>query len=91
MFLEAGNYTMSGTIGVKAIILDDHKTLMFCTEVMCDNMNEFKKFFPRSLCQIKDSLTVHRQFIKSLLQKNMFDKDLYTHDNEYNTAKKFCS
>lgn len=91
MFLDAGNSTMAGTVGVKPVVLEDHKTLMFCAETMCDNMREFKKFFPRSLWNIKDCLMVHRKFMKSLLQKNMLDQNLYTHNDEYDSAKKFCS
>jgi hypothetical protein len=91
IFLEASNTTMSGTFNIKPVILDDRRTLMFSCETMCDNMREFKKFFPRSLEYIKDALILHRHEMKELLQKSMLNKDLYTHDNEYQTSKKFCS
>lgn len=91
IFLEASNSAMTGTTGVKPIVLDDHKTLMFSAETMCDNMREFKKFFPRSIRNIKDTLVLHRHEMKALLQKNMLYKDLYTHDDEYEASKKFCS
>lgn len=91
IFLEASNSVMIGTVGVKPIIMEDHKTLMFSAETMCDNMSEFKKFFPRSIKNIKDTLFLHRHEMKALLEKSMFYKDLYTHEDEYEPAKKFCS
>lgn len=91
MFLEAANATMSESICVKPVILEDRKTLMLCTETMCDNIREFKKFFPRSVGYIKDALYIHRHQMRKLLQKNVLYKDLYTHDHEYDTTKKFCN
>ena len=91
IFLEAANTTMSGTFNVKPVVLEDRQTLMFSCETMCDNMREFKKFFPRSLEYLRDTLILHRHEMKKLLQKSMFNKDLYTHDDEYKTTKKFCS
>lgn len=91
IFIEAGNSTMVDSVGVKPIVLDDRKTLMFSSETMCDNMREFKKFLPRSIRNIRDALAVHKEEMKLLLEKSMLYKDLYTNDNEYNAAKKFCS
>lgn len=91
MFLDAANSTMSGSIAVKPVILEDGKTLMFSIETMCDNIREFKKFFPRSIGYIKDALHIHRHYMKLLLQDSMLYKDLYTHDYENEPAKKFCS
>ena len=91
IFLEAGNSTMADSVGVKPIVLDDRKTLMFSSETMCDNMREFKKFLPRSIRNIRNALAVHKDEMKLLLEKSMLYKDLYTNDNEYNAAKKFCS
>lgn len=91
MFLDAANYTMAGSICVKPVILEDKKTLMFCAETMCDNIREFKKFFPRSVGYIRDALHIHRHKMKSLLQKSVLYKDLYTHDYENDSSKKFCS
>lgn len=91
IFIEAGNSTMADSVGVKPIVLDDRKTLMFSSETMCDSMREFKKFLPRSIKNIRDALAIHKEQMKLLLEKSVLYKDLYTNDNEYNTAKKFCS
>ena len=91
MFLKAGNATMTGTIGVKPVVLSEKKILMFSSETMCDTLKEFRKFLPKSIELIRDAVTVHRHEMKSLLEKSMFYKNLYTHDDEYDTAHKFCS
>ena len=91
IFIEAGNSTMADSVGVKPIVLDDRKTLMFSSETMCDSMREFKKFLPRSIKNIRDALAIHKEQMKLLLEKSVLYKDLNTNDNEYNTAKKFCS
>ena len=91
LFLEASNSMMMYNYSVKAVILDDMKNIMFGCEIPCDNVREFKKFFPRSIRNIKDTLVLHRHEMKALLQKSMLYKDLYTHDDEYESAKKFCS
>lgn len=91
MFLKAGNATMTGTIGVKPVVLGERKILMFSSETMCDTLKEFRKFLPKSIELIRDAVTVHRHEMKSLLEKSMFYKNLYTHDDEYDTAHKFCS
>ena len=38
MFLKAGNATMTGTIGVKPVVLSERKILMFSSETMCDTL-----------------------------------------------------
>ena len=91
IFLEASNSTMSETTCVKPVILEDRRTLMFSSETLCDNMREFKKFFPRSLKYLNDTLHVHKSEMNDLLQKNVLYKDLYTHNNEYDATKKLCS
>lgn len=91
MFLDAANSTMSGSIAVKPVILEDGKTLMFSIETMCDNIREFKKFFPRSIGYIRDALLIHRHHMKLLLENSMLYKNLYSHDYENEPAKKFCS
>lgn len=91
MFLKAGNATMSGTIGVKPVVLSEREILMFSSETMCDTLREFRKFLPKSIELIRDAVTVHRHEMKRLLEKSMLNKDLYSHDDEYDTAHKFCS
>ena len=91
IFLKAGNATMTGTIGVKPVVLSERKILMFSSETMCDTLKEFRKFLPKSIELIRDAVTVHRHEMKSLLEKSMLYKNLYTHDDEYDTAHKFCS
>jgi hypothetical protein len=91
MFLKAGNATMTGTMVVKHVVLSERKILMFSSETMCDTLKEFRKFLPKSIELIRDAVTVHRHEMKSLLKESMLYKDLYTHDDEYDTAHKFCS
>ena len=91
MFLKAGNATMSGTIGVKPVVLREREILMFSSETMCDTLREFRKFLPKSIELIRDAVTVHKHEMKSLLKKSVLNKDLYSHDDEYDTAQKFCS
>ena len=59
-FLKAGNRTMLKAFIVKPVVLNDHKNLMFSCEVFCDNVREFRKFFPRSIDMIREALHLHR-------------------------------
>ena len=67
LFLEAANETMMKAFIVKPVVLDDMKNLMFSCETMCDNVREFRKFFPRSIELLRESLKQHRKEMKRLL------------------------
>ena len=67
LFLEASNRTMISTFSVKPVVLDDMKNLMFCCETLCDNVREFRKFFPRSIDLIREALNRHRAEMKKTI------------------------
>lgn len=67
LFLQAANDTMIKAYIVKPAVLDDRKNLMFSCEVFCDNVSEFRKFFPRCLSAIRDALSQHRKEMKKLI------------------------
>ena len=67
LFLEASNATMIKAFSVKPVVLDDLKNIMFSCEVLCDNVREFRKFFPRSIELLKDALKQHRAEMKKLI------------------------
>lgn len=67
LFLEASNAAMTETFIVKPAILDDMKNIMFSCEMMCDNTREFKKFFPKGIERIKETITVHKAEMKKLI------------------------
>ena len=67
LFLEAANETMMKAFIVKPVVLDDMKNLMFSCEMFCDNVREFRKFFPRSIELLREALRQHRKEMKRLL------------------------
>lgn len=67
LFLQAANDTMIKAYIVKPAVLDDRKNLMFSCEIFCDNVSEFRKFFPRCLSAIRDALSQHRSEMKKLI------------------------
>lgn len=67
LFLEASNWTMMTTFAVKPVVLDDMKNLMFSCETLCDNIREFRKFFPRSIDLIREALNRHRAEMKKTI------------------------
>ena len=66
LFLEAGNQTMLRAFIVKPVLLDDMKNLMFSCEILCDNVREFRKFFPRCIELINEALSFHKGEMKKL-------------------------
>ena len=70
MFLEASNSTMLETYAVKPVLLDDMKNLMFSCEFMCDSMKDFRRFFPRAICRLKEALSVHKTEMKKEIMAN---------------------
>ena len=67
LFLEAANLTMLKAFSVKPVVLDDMKNLMFSCEMMCDNLREFRKFFPRAVARLKEALTIHKAEMKKMI------------------------
>lgn len=66
LFLEAGNETMMKAFIVKPVVLGDMKNLMFSCEMFCDNVREFRKFFPRSIELLRENLKIHRAEMKMI-------------------------
>ncbi len=67
LFLEASNSTMAETFTVKPAILDDAKTIMFSCEIICDNMHDLRRFFPRGVARLKEALEVHKAEMKKII------------------------
>ena len=67
LILEASNLTMLETYAVKSAILDDMKSLMFSCEIMCDNLREFRKLFPRAVSRLSEALTIHKAEVKKMI------------------------
>ena len=67
LFLEASNSMMMYNYSVKAAILDDMKNIMFSCEIPCDNVREFKKFFPRCVGMLKEALRSHKSEMRKLI------------------------
>ena len=67
LFLEASNQSMLETYVVKPVLMDDMKTIMFSCETLCDNLREFRKFFPRCIDLIDESIASHKREMKKLV------------------------
>lgn len=67
LFMEASNISMASTYSVKPVVLDDRENIMFCCEFFCDNLREFRKFFPRAINMMEEALAAHRAEIKKLV------------------------
>ena len=52
---------MIETFIVKPALLGNMKTIMFSFEMMCDNIREFRKFFPRAIEHLKNGILTHRE------------------------------
>lgn len=67
LFLEASNSTMIETYSVKPTVLDDMKNLLFSCEMLCDNVREFRKFFPRMIAMLNEAITIHKEETRKLI------------------------
>lgn len=67
LFLEASNATMLKTFLVKPVVMDNMKNIMFSCEMMCDNVREFRKFFPRGIRYLRDAMILHKAEMKRLV------------------------
>ena len=70
LFLEASNMTMLKTFMVKPAVLDDMKNFMFSCEMYCDNVRDFRRFFPRACESVKEALAAHKSEMKKLILAN---------------------
>lgn len=68
LFLEASNSAMLETFAVKPVVMDDMKTIMFSCETLCDNLREFRKFLPRCIRLLEESLITHKAEMKKLVK-----------------------
>ena len=67
LMLDASNSVMLDTYTVKPVILDDRQNIMFSCEVMCETLRDFKRFFPKMLCRLEDTIKRHKSEMKELL------------------------
>ena len=67
LFLEASNSTMIETYSVKPTVLDDMKNLLFSCEMLCDNVREFRKFFPRMIAMLNEAISIHKEETRKLI------------------------
>ena len=89
LFLEASNATMLDTYIVKPVLLDDMKNIMFSFEMMCDNLREFRKFFPRGIEKLKESLMMHKAEMKRLvLAENVSSAAISAGEDTFCTSKR---
>lgn len=67
LFLEASNMTMLETFCIKPAVLDDMTDIMFSCEICCDNIRDFRRFFPRACDRLREALAVHKSKMKKLI------------------------
>lgn len=96
MFMEASNITMQETYGVKGVVLDDMKNIMFSCEFPCDTEKEFRKFFPRGIELINDALEIHKAEMKKLILAESITSKAFTTTEEqaeftYTSGRKVLS
>ncbi len=70
LFLEASNSTMTETFAIKPVILDDMKNIMFSCEIMCDNLRDMRRFFPRGIERIREALAAHKAEMKKAIMSD---------------------
>lgn len=68
IFLEASNSAMLKSLMVKPVVMDDTKSIMFSCETFCDNIADFKRFFPRMLEYAGKGLNIHKNEMRNLLK-----------------------
>jgi hypothetical protein len=68
IFLEASNLAMINSLVIRPVIMEDMKSIMFSCETICDNMNDFKRFFPKLIEFSKKGLEIHTHEINELIQ-----------------------
>ena len=68
LFIKASNAAMMKTFAVKPVVMDDRKIVMFSCEILCSNLGEFRKFFPRCISLIEEGLVIHKNEMKNLIE-----------------------
>lgn len=68
IFLEASNYAMIKSFMVKPVIMEDMKSIMFSCETFCDNIGDFRRFFPRMVEYTGKGLEVHKREMRELIK-----------------------
>jgi hypothetical protein len=68
MFLEASNFAMIKSFMIKPVIMEDMKSIMFSSETLCENLNDFKRFLPRLIEFSKTGLQIHKNEMRELLK-----------------------
>lgn len=66
-FLEASNSCMQMTYIIRPVILEDHRTIMFSCETICDTFRDFERFFPKMLVSLQEGLVAHKHQMQELL------------------------
>lgn len=74
--INVSNSVMTGSVLVKPAVLDDMKNLMFSCETMCENIRQFKSFFPKTIGILNDALNLHRKEMKIMIMAGAYlDQD----------------
>lgn len=74
--INVSNSVMTGSVLVKPAVLDDMKNLMFSCETMCENIRQFKSFFPKTIDILNDALNLHRKEMKIMIMAGAYlDQD----------------
>ncbi len=77
LFIEASNSSMIETFAVKPAILDDRKNIMFSCEIMCDTLRDLRRFFPRGVERIRESLVAHKAEMKKAIMNDSLNSNTY--------------
>ena len=81
--INVSNSVMTGSVLVKPAVLDDMKNLMFSCETMCENIRQFKSFFPKAIELLDEALSIHRKEMKiMILHKSVLNQDLDSHEQK---------
>ena len=70
--INVSNSVMTESQMVKPTVLDDMKNLMFSCETMCENIRQFKSFFPKAIGILKDALNLHRKEMKIMIMAGAY-------------------
>ena len=68
MFLEASNLAMLKSTMMKAVIIEDMNSIMFSCETYCDNVSDFKRYFPKMLESSRKGIKIHKTQMKELIR-----------------------
>ena len=84
--INVSNSVMTESQMVKPTVLDDMKNLMFSCETMCENIRQFRSFFPKAIELLNEALSIHRKEMKiMILHKSVLNQDLDSHEQKYDS------